>query len=248
MLSPLPNLLLKFVSTISKEQVLDLSVKIKRSLTYLKSSPQWIATASIFKDPNPDNKSATSEGIFVFTSSRPTVCIGDAIQVSGTVAEFRPGGDFNNLTTTQITSPAITILLRDNALPATRIGAGDRTPPTDVIFPSGVFFYESLEGMRVTAQDAVAVSPTNIWANSSELWAVLDQGAGATGINSRGGITISPNDFNPERIQIDDRLFTNFSNPPVNVGDLLGDITGVIGYGFGNYQFLVTGKGGLGNP
>ena len=49
MLSPLPNLLLKFVSTISKEQVLDLSVKIKRSLTYLKSSPQWIATASIFK-------------------------------------------------------------------------------------------------------------------------------------------------------------------------------------------------------
>ncbi len=71
--------------------------------------------------------------------------------------------------------------------------------------------------MRVTAQDVVAVSPTNIRANSSELWAVLDQGAGATGINSRGGITISPNDFNPERIQIDDRLFTNFSNPPVSL-------------------------------
>ena len=139
-----------------------------------------------------------------------------------------------------VVSPTITTLSRGNALPETRIGAGDRTPPTDVIFPSGVFFYESLEGMRVTAQDAVAVSPTNIRANSSELWAVLDQGAGATGINSRGGITISPNDFNPERIQIDDRLFTNFSNPPVNVGDLLGDVTGVIGYGFGNYQFLVT--------
>ena len=58
------------------------------------------------EDPNPDSSAATSEGIFVFTSSAPTVQVGDAIQVSGRVSEFRPGGaSSNNLTTTQITSP-----------------------------------------------------------------------------------------------------------------------------------------------
>ena len=169
MLSPLPNLLLKFVSTISKEQVLDLSVKIKRSLTYLKSSPQWIATASIFK-------------IRILTTilQRLKASLSSDVQdlrcVLGTL--FRSVEQLQNFdpAVISITSPLRRLLVLPslsyrggNALPATRIGAGDRTPPTDVIFPSGVFFYESLEGMRVTAQDAVAVSPTNIRANSSEL-------------------------------------------------------------------------------
>jgi len=45
------------------------------------------------QDPNPDSDPATSEGIFVFTSSAPSaVNVGDAVKVNGRVSEFRPGG------------------------------------------------------------------------------------------------------------------------------------------------------------
>ncbi len=52
----------------------------------------------------PDADVATSEGIFVFTSSAPSVSVGDSVKVSGTVQEFRPGGSdgLTNLTTTEI--------------------------------------------------------------------------------------------------------------------------------------------------
>src|SRR5262249_61532583 len=60
------------------------------------------------QDPNPDANPATSEGIFVFTSSRPTVVIGNQLSVVGKVSEFRPGGAETNLTTTDLTSPVIT--------------------------------------------------------------------------------------------------------------------------------------------
>jgi uncharacterized protein len=48
-----------------------------------------------FQDPNPDTDDRTSEAIFVFTSSAPTVTVGSAVAVSGAVSEFRPGGNAN---------------------------------------------------------------------------------------------------------------------------------------------------------
>jgi hypothetical protein len=69
------------------------------------------------QDPNPDNDDATSEGIFVFTSSSPTVAVGDSILVSGRVIEFRPGNNADNLTITEISdSPTITVL--SSAIPS----------------------------------------------------------------------------------------------------------------------------------
>ena len=54
-----------------------------------------------FQDPTPDADPRTSDGLFVFTSSAPAVVVGDAVTVTGTVAEFRPGSDANNLTATR---------------------------------------------------------------------------------------------------------------------------------------------------
>src|SRR5919197_2222583 len=132
------------------------------------------------QDPNPDADPATSEGIFVFTSSAPTsVNVGDAVKVNGHVSEFRPGGSTSaNLTTTELTTPSITVLSSGNTLPATTVvGAGGRVPPNTVIEDdatgdvetSGVFdpandgldFWESLEGMRVQLNSPIAVGPTN---------------------------------------------------------------------------------------
>ncbi|MHC5925414.1 CARDB domain-containing protein, partial [Nostoc sp.] len=208
------------------------------------------------QDPNPDNDDRTSEGIFVFTSSAPTVQVGDSVLVGGTVSEFRPGGATSaNLTTTEIISPTITKLSSGNALPtAIILGNGGRTIPTSVIdndttgnietgtttfdpAQDGIDFYESLEAMRVQINNPVAVSPTNSF---GEIWLLGDNGANATGRTARGGVVISPNDFNPERIQIDDTLFTSGSSPQVNVGATFGTITGVVDYSFSNYEVLPT--------
>jgi len=212
------------------------------------------------QDPNPDDNDATSEGIFVFTSTAPTVQVGDAVTVSGTVSEFQPGGESSrNLTTTQLSGDlTIEVLSSGNSLPdAVILGAEGRTPPTEIInndptaptpeglnnspfdpAEDGIDFYESLEGMRVTVQDAVAVSATSQF---GEIFALVDNGSGATGISDRGTINISPDDFNPERVQIqfDDDLLPGFE-VDVNVGAQLGDVTGVVGYSFGNFEVNVT--------
>ena len=204
-----------------------------------------------FQDPNPDNDIATSEGILVFTGSRPTVTVGDSITVTGTVSEFTPGGaSTGNLSTTQIGgSLTIAILSSGNPLPAaTIIGAGGRVPPNQNIdndgltsfdaITDGIDFFESLEGMRVTAKNLQAVSATTRF---GEIYAVVDNGAGATGLSNRGTINISPTDFNPERIQIDiDNGVFDFPLPNVNVGAKIGDVTGVVSYNFGNFEIIPT--------
>jgi predicted extracellular nuclease len=202
------------------------------------------------QDPNGDGDIATSDALFVFTGSNPGVNVGDELQVEGTVAEFFPGDtDTRNLPTTQISNPTITTLSTGNTLPtAVIIGSGGRIPPTESIdedafssFDSttdGIDFFESLEAMRVTAQNAVAIAPTNRF---GEIFTVVDNGAGATGISDRGTLNISPDDFNPEKVQIDeDSGVFNFDFPTVDVGDSLGNVTGVVSYSFGNFEIIPT--------
>ena len=212
------------------------------------------------QDANADADVATSEGIFVFTSSAPSsVNVGDALQVTATVSEFRPGGvSSTNLTTTELATPTIVVQSSGNSLPtATVIGAGGRTPPTMVIEDDatgsppdvedagstfdpandGIDFYESLEAMRVQVNDAVAVGPTN---GFGELPVLADNGTGASVRTTRGGIVVRSNDFNPERIILDDPILGT-SMFLANVGDTFpGATVGVMDYSFGNFKLLAT--------
>ena len=206
------------------------------------------------QDPDPDGDPATSEGLFVFGSSAAAgVAVGDSVEVSGNIAEFRPGGSSTaNLTTTEITSPSVTVRSSGTTLPAaTVVGAGGRVPPTEVIDndssgsveTSGVFdpaedgidFYESLEGMRLQVNDALAVGPTNQF---GEIPVVSDGGAAAGPRTVRGGVVITPDDFNPERIMLDDALLPT---PVVDLGDgFTSPAVGVLDYSFGNFKLNVT--------
>jgi predicted extracellular nuclease len=213
------------------------------------------------QDPNPDADPATSEGIFVFTSAAPTVSVGDAVRVGGRVSEFRPGGNSatnGNLTTSELSgSPSITVLSTGNPLPSTTVvGTGGRIPPGQVIEDDasgnvetgatafdpandGLDFWESLEGMRVQLNGAVAVGPTNAFGETS---VVGDDGANASVRTYRGGILLRPTDANPERV-VADNLLTSL--PSMNVGDHYdGPLVGVLDYSFGNYFLEVTGSVG----
>ncbi len=221
-----------------------------------------------FQDPNADANDATSEGIFVFTSSAPTVSVGDSVKVSGKVTEFRPGGaTTGNLTTTEIGGPTVALVSSGNPLPATtRIGI-DRTPPTTVleddatgdVETTGIFdpendgidFWESLEGMRVEVDDPVITGPSNSF---NEISVLANNGAGATGRSARGGVILSATDSNPEKIIVDDEILTllGFAFPTqISVGDhFVGPVIGVLDYNFGNFmieatQALTKSSGGL---
>lgn len=208
------------------------------------------------QDPSPDGDPGTAEGLFVFTGGPPGVAVGDQVSVRGTVAEFRgPGaGAVNNLTVTELTGPAVTVLSRGHPLPPPLvIGTGGRIPPSAVIdddatgsvetsgtfdpHTDGIDFYESLEGMLVQIPDAAVVAPRH--GRFGEVWVVGEGGARATGMTPRGGIGISPGDFNPERILLDDELLRaqGGAMPAVQVGDRFpGALTGVMDYAFGNFR------------
>ena len=223
------------------------------------------------QDPDADNDPATSEAVKVFTGDAPraadgsTLAVGDAVSVSGRVTEYFAGNDSQSLPVTEITatggqgiarlSAASTVLSSRTITPVV-IGAGGRLPPTEIIEDDangnviendsnvfdpnedGLDFYESLESMQVRVNDARVVSPVNRF---GELYVVADDGAHATGINARGGITIidqSPQidpqiDYNPERIQIEAGALTDAA---INVGAHFDTITGTLGYAFGQFE------------
>ncbi|UVO55786.1 Calx-beta domain-containing protein [Sphingomonas sp. SUN039] len=209
--------------------------------------------AFYLQDPTGDGNIATSDGILVFTSSAPTVTVGQAITITATVNEFT-GSTAGSLSLTQLITPtSIIVNSSGNALPApvlisTDGAPGSRTPPTSVIendaFTSfdpatdGIDFWESLEGMRVTIQTPLVVANSNSF---GETYVVASGGTGATGVNDRGGITISAGDFNPERIQIDDDsgIFAGYT-PGHTQSDRLGDVTGIVNYAFAEYEVIVT--------
>jgi predicted extracellular nuclease len=200
----------------------------------------------------PDEDPATSEGLFVYTNYVPSVDPGDEVRVNGDVEEMIPGGGYGNLSITQIKNPDIEVLSTGNALPApTVIGEGGRTQPTEIIdddtngFISdnvifdpendGIDFYESLESMLVQVNQAVVVGPTNQY---KEIVVLADMGVNAGIRAPRGGIVIRPNDYNPERIMIDDKLE---ETPFVNMGDMADKpIVGVMDYDFGFYKIQLT--------
>ena len=198
-----------------------------------------------------DGNDDTSDGIFIFTDdssiSITTPNVGDLVEVSGTVDEFFQATQIDSVT-------GLSTISSNNTIAPIVLGT-DRIAPTEIVDDAGSTdydvtrdgrdFYESIEGMLVTLPDAVAVSLTRTFAGGSvgEFYAIANQGAGSTGANARGGITIAEDtsannpigaDLNPERIQIDTDLATN-SFPTVEVGDLFGDITGVINYAFDDY-------------
>jgi predicted extracellular nuclease len=188
-----------------------------------------------------DGDSATSDAIFV-RHSVAGVAVGDAITVTGVVGEQARGP---GLTITEISAQTVSVHSHGNALPeAILIGVNGILPPTSVIeddsFGSydpetdGLDFWESLEGMRVTLETPQAISNTNSY---GETYLVASHGADATGMTIRGGLAIGEGDWNPEQIQLDDRLY---DQPYLTVGDQLASVTGILGYGYNHYELVAT--------
>ncbi|MFI8688039.1 chitobiase/beta-hexosaminidase C-terminal domain-containing protein [Rossellomorea sp. NPDC077527] len=203
------------------------------------------SNAFYMQEENPDDDIATSEGIYVYARGN-SVKVGYKVNVSGQVKEWREDGysDAKDLLTTQITASSVSVVSSDNMVPAAVVIGKDRTPPTEIIEDDemtsfdpemdGLDFYESLEGMLIEIPDATITGPVKydelpVIVNTSE-----DQ------LRTRaGGILISPEDYNPERMLIDvDGLNIN-----AKTGDTLdGSIVGNVSYDYSNFKIRPAGE------
>jgi predicted extracellular nuclease len=153
---------------------------------------------------------------------------------------------------------------RSGRMPPNEIVISETELPTNLQDDPGVFnpdvdgidFYESLEGMLVKIEDPVAVSAIRSFGRfSSEFFALADNGMDVAPPNARtgrGGIFLQPDpdnrgDQNPERVQVQfdasvGQVGTLYPGeaPIVKVGDRLSDVTGVVGYRFGNFEVNAT--------
>ena len=202
------------------------------------------------QDATGDGDIATSDAVFVFTTTAPTVVVGNEIDITATVQEFQPS-TAGSLSITELTSVTnITVTNASVALPDAVLISTDgtgRAPPTEVIdddgltsfdpVHDGIDFWESLEGMRVTLQTPRVVSNTDSFGGA---YAVVSDGVGATGLNSHSGMTISAGDNNPETITIGHDAGIYAFTPNYSQGDTLSNVTGVLTYTGGQYQVTVT--------
>jgi predicted extracellular nuclease len=209
------------------------------------------------QDPNPDDNPATSEGVFVYTSSAPTVAVGDSVLVSAKVSDYYQlaSGDTlastSNLSVTELTGPTVTVLSSGNALPAPIVLSGSNVPDTYApdlgganiestrITParSVLDFYESIEGMRVEADNARVVGPSDAY---GEQYVTVKPNEAET---YRGGSELlGENDTPSGRLEV---VADNGSNPEVSVGDsFTGATVGTIDYSeYGGYVLAASSLG-----
>ncbi|GAA2428266.1 endonuclease/exonuclease/phosphatase family protein [Streptomyces mauvecolor] len=241
------------ISPLAGQQVTGVTGVVTGVRAYGSSKGFW------FQDTAPDKNPATSEGIFVFTGSNPTVAVGDALEVSGTVTEYVPGGPSSgNQSLTQISKPTITVVSQGNAVPApvviTARSVPDRyTPNGDPAAQNSVNgltlqpkkyatdYYESLEGMNVRIGTSRVVGATDPY---SELWVTVKPQENRT---ARGGSLYSSyDDQNTGRLQIQSLIPTaQQAFPTANVGDTLtGTTEGPLDFNqFGGYTITARTLG-----
>lgn len=188
------------------------------------------------QDPVGDNDPTTSDGIFVFTSTAPTVKVGDRITVSAKVVEYSvstsTASQANPLTElTNVT--AITVLSSGNALPQpVSVDLGSHSSQADM---------ERYEGMLVRIANPLTVNQTNYVGS----WGQLTVSAGGrtltpTNVLRPGPAALALQAANLARsVVLDDSLATKFPNPTpylwqdgtVRAGDTLDGVTGVVDFG-----------------
>ncbi|OII62367.1 endonuclease/exonuclease/phosphatase [Streptomyces sp. CC53] len=187
-----------------------------------------------FQDPEADGDPATSEGLFVYTGSVPTVAVGDAVTVSGTVTEYVPGGlNSGNQSLTQISRPKVTVLSSGNAVPEPVVITADSVPAAYTpdgdpaaggsinglpLRPSAyaLDYYESLEGVNVRIGESRVVGASAY----SELWVTVKPRENPT---RRGGTRYGSYDAqNTGRLKVQSLVPTAQQPfPDANVGDRL---------------------------
>lgn len=193
-------------------------------------------------DANPN----TSEGIYVFTSTTPTVFVGDMVDVSGSVLEF------NGLT--EIGTATVSVVSTGNTLP-TPVEFDANTPSQNPATPSCVTSgsnYECFEFMRVhIANGMVNTGNQRFGSPATETYAeVFATANGRRGVRepgllyplvpTAGNMAAGQWDGNFDMFEIDADYFGAVPQDTPITGGTRFTATGVMGYDFGDYELWAT--------
>jgi len=188
------------------------------------------------QDPTGDGDPGTSDGIFVsgggFPDEGPTPAVGDAIRIIAQVQEQQFG---NALPLTRLRGVAlIEVLSSSNPLPAP-IELDDLP---DESIADGIAFWEPLEGMLVSVQNAPVVAATSPYGEFGML--TKRDAKPGSGFYPQAQQILIRNlgedvvDYNPERIMVDDSTLDEAIN--VMPGDRVRSLVGAVDYTFGMYK------------
>lgn len=201
--------------------------------------------------PESDSDPLTSEGIFVYTTTAPSVSVGDRVDVRGKVYEY-----FNQtrINPALSTSGYVAIDTGGNALPAAIVFDSSLSVPvpgiTDSTLSCGATNFECFESMRVAVPNGTVMdgnqrrtgdSYAQVFFTPSLNLGVREAGirygvAPGTG-NAGAGVW----DGNPETLEMDaDRLGAVPTNTELVIGAEFSASSGVLSYSFGDYEFWPT--------
>ncbi len=186
------------------------------------------------QDPNGDGNPATSDGIVVddggFLPGPPQV--GDMIEITAVVDEQQFG---TSLPLTRLDSPsAVTILSSGHDQP-------EPVPLVDLpnfAIPDGEAFWEPLEGMLVSVDNAPVSAATNGFGEFGMLLKPDAKPGSGFAADTQQILVVDQGDeevdYNPERVMVDDTSLAKAIN--VKPGDRVRSLVGVVDYTFSNYK------------
>ena len=199
------------------------------------------------QSPVGDGDDGTSEGIYVYTYSAHSQKVGDLVLVDGKVQEYGYSGA---LKLTELNYVTVETLDRDYPLPeAVLIGRNGILPPDEYICNDSVYggpfdpeedgidFFESLESMLVEIENPVVIGGTKY----GEI-PVIPEGLTYGSATSRGGLLLTEDNANPQRLHIDtDASILGLDPVEADLGDYFTEsVQGVIGYDYGKFLILPT--------
>ncbi|WP_082763403.1 esterase-like activity of phytase family protein [Frondihabitans sp. PAMC 28766] len=211
------------------------------------------------QDPDADQNPATSEAVFVYSSTTPTVKVGDSVLVTATVKDYYAlaSGDTtattSNLSVTELEDATAFVVSSGNTLPAPIVLGPTTVPATYApdlsggniestpITPtrSALDYYESIEGMRVEVDNARVVGPSDAY-GEQYVTTKPDQLA-----DYRGGTLLTAENATPSgRLEV---VPTDGTDPDVSVGDVFAGATvGPVDYSqYGGYTLAATALGAV---
>jgi hypothetical protein len=174
-------------------------------------------------DSGADASALTSNGIFVFTGSAPTVLAGDLVDVEGNVAEFFDFTELSSVTVTRVSS--------GNPLPQPVVLGATVPSPLQPASPTEL---ERFEGMLVRLTNGRATAGSDRFGDVS-IVATPERPFREPGMVYPGQAGLPVWDGNPEIFEMDpDRL--GLAVGPLVGGAEIHVAEGPLGFSFGDYQ------------
>ena len=190
-------------------------------------------TATNDADPN------TSEGIFVFTSSVPTVGIGDNVTVTGTAVEFNGLTEISPVSNVSVNSTG-------NGLPDAVVLTATILDPTALPTQPQL---EKYEGMRMSSASLKTVAPNDEFFDVETVLSSVPRPLREPGIEISQTVPPDPTsgtpdcciprwDENPERLSVDTNGRAGSAINAYTSNMTFSNIAGPLDFAFGRYRLI----------